>query len=155
MNLIIKISNIVTCTDSIVDGIIENGYIIIKDGLIKSIGAGTLPLCLCDSNIEIIDAKGKTVTPGLVDSHTHLIHGGSRENELPMKLAGAPYIEILKSGGGILSTVRATRELSKEQLKDKARKHLNQMLINGTTTVEAKSGYGLDFDTEVKCFRSC
>lgn len=155
MNLIIKnVSNIVTCTDSIVDGIIENGYIIIKDGLIKSIGAGTLPLCLCDSNIEIIDAKGKTVTPGLVDSHTHLIHGGSRENELPMKLAGAPYIEILKSGGGILSTVRATRELSKEQLKDKARKHLNQMLINGTTTVEAKSGYGLDFDTEVKCLEA-
>ena len=155
MNLIIKnVSNIVTCTDSIVDGIIENGYIIIKDGLIKSIGAGTLPLCLCDSNIEIIDAKGKTVTPGLVDSHTHLIHGGSRENELPMKLAGAPYIEILKSGGGILSTVRATRELSKEQLKDKARKRLNQMLINGTTTVEAKSGYGLDFDTEVKCLEA-
>lgn len=154
-NLIIKnASTIVTCMDLEGDGIIENGYIIIKDGVIKSIGAGMIPLCLCDKNIEIIDAGGKTVTPGLVDAHTHLIHGGSRENELAMKLEGIPYIEILKSGGGILSTVRATRESTKEQLKDKARKSLDQMIINGTTTVEAKSGYGLDFDTEVKCLEA-
>ncbi len=155
MGLIIKnASNIVTCTDSILDGIIENGYIIIKDGLIKSIGTGVIPDCLCDSSSVIIDAKGKTITPGLVDCHTHLIHGGSRENELPMKLSGVPYIEILKSGGGILSTVRATRKFSKEQLKDKALKSLNQMLIHGTTTVEAKSGYGLDFETEIKCLEA-
>ncbi len=155
MDLIIKnASNIVTCTDSIVDGVIENGYIIIKDGLIKSIGIGTIPSCLCDNRAEIIDAGGKTVTPGLIDSHTHLIHGGSRENELNMKLTGVPYIEILKSGGGILSTVKATRELSKEQLKDKALKSLNQMLLHGTTTVEAKSGYGLDFDAEIKCLEA-
>lgn len=154
-NLIIKnASTIVTCMDLEGDGIIENGYIIIRDGVIKSIGAGMIPLCLCDKNIEIIDAEGKTVTPGLVDAHTHLIHGGSRENELAMKLAGIPYIEILKSGGGILSTVRATRESTKEQLKDKARKSLDKMIINGTTTVEAKSGYGLDFDTEIKCLEA-
>lgn len=155
MGLIIKnASYIVTCTDSILDGVIENGYIIIRDGLIKSIGTGIIPDCLCDKNTEIIDAKGKTVTPGLIDCHTHLVHGGSRENELPMKLTGVPYIKILESGGGILSTVRATRELSKEQLKDKARKSLDQMLIHGTTTVEAKSGYGLDFDSEVKCLEA-
>lgn len=154
-DLIIKnASNIVTCIDSEGDGIIENGYIIIRDGVIKSIGAGEVPLCLRDKNIEVIDAEGKTVTPGLVDAHTHLIHGGSRENEIAMKLMGVPYIEILKSGGGILSTVRATRESSKEQLKDKARKSLDQMIINGTTTVEAKSGYGLDFDTEIKCLEA-
>lgn len=155
IDLIIKnASNIVTCIDSEDDGIIENGYIIIRDGVIKSIGAGAVPLCLCDSNIKIIDAEGKTVTPGLIDSHTHLVHGGSRENELIMKLRGASYIEILKSGGGILSTVRATRESTKEQLKKKARKSLDKMIINGTTTVEAKSGYGLDFDTEVKCLEA-
>lgn len=155
MNLIIKnASNIITCTDSISDGVIENGYIIIKDGLIKSIGIGTIPSCLCDGNTNIIDAKGQTVIPGLIDSHTHLIHGGSRENELNMKLTGVPYIDILESGGGILSTVRATRELLKEQLKDKSLKSLNRMLIHGTTTVEAKSGYGLDFDTEIKCLEA-
>ncbi len=155
MSLIIKnAANIITCTDSMVDGIIENGYIIIKDGFIKSIGSGELPTCLCESGTQIIDAEGKTVTPGLVDCHTHLVHGGSRENELPMKLAGAPYIDILKSGGGILSTVRATREQTKEQLMDKAIKSLNRMLTHGTTTVEAKSGYGLDFDAEIKCLEA-
>lgn len=155
MDLIIKnASSIVTCTDSIVDGIIENGYIIIKDGLIKSIGAGIVPSCMLHGNVKTIDAKGKTITPGLIDCHTHLIHGGSRENELPMKLSGVPYIEILNSGGGILSTVKATRELSKEQLKDKAKKSLDKMLLHGTTTVEAKSGYGLDLDTEVKCLEA-
>ena len=151
--IINNISSIITCTDSYDDEVIKNGYIIIKDGLIKGIGSGTIPDCLC-ANAKIIDAKGKTVTPGLIDPHTHLIHGGSRENELTMKLEGASYIDILESNGGILSTVRATREASKEQLKEKARKSLNQMLINGTTTVEAKSGYGLDFDTEIKCLEA-
>ena len=86
-----------------------------------------------------------------MDAHTHLVHGGSREKELSLKLKGISYLEILKQGGGILSTVECTRKATKEELKIKAGKSLDQMLLHGTTTVEAKSGYGLDFSTEVKC----
>lgn len=100
--------------------------------------------------LEYIDAEGRLVTPGLVDPHTHLVHGGSRENELADKLAGVPYLDILKKGGGILSTVRATREADFLALKQKAARILDEMLTQGTTTLEAKSGYGLDWGTEKK-----
>lgn len=99
---------------------------------------------------KIIDAKGRLVTAGLIDAHTHLIFGGWRQNELDMKLKGVPYLDILSAGGGILSTVRATRNTSKEELKKKAQVHLSVMLSHGTTTCEAKSGYGLDMETEIK-----
>jgi len=99
---------------------------------------------------EVINARGRLVTPGLVDSHTHLVFGGFRQNELAMKLAGAQYLEILAAGGGILSTVKATREAGFDELYDKAAGFLDEMLDHGTTTVEAKSGYGLDFETELK-----
>ncbi|HNX93377.1 MAG TPA: imidazolonepropionase, partial [Syntrophomonas sp.] len=102
---------------------------------------------------KIIDARGQTVTTGLVDPHTHLVHGGSREKELALKLKGATYLDILKKGGGILSTVKATRKATHDDLKAKAWSSLDQMLLHGTTTVEAKSGYGLDLDTEVKCLQ--
>lgn len=128
-------------------GIIEDGWVLIKGGRISSIGSGCPPDA---GDAVIIDGRGKTVTPGLIDPHTHIIHGGSRENELEMKLTGVPYIEILKRGGGILSTVKATRSMEKEQLKEKARKSLDEMLLHGTTTCEAKSGYGLNFEDEIK-----
>lgn len=131
--------------------ILENGWILVEEDIIKEVGSGQAPQ---DEEFIVIDAKGKTVTPGLVDPHTHLIHGGSRENELEMKLTGVPYIEILKRGGGILSSVRATRSMSKEELKLKARKSMDEMLLHGTTTCEAKSGYGLNFDDEVKCLEA-
>lgn len=153
--IIINASNIATCKDNEQGaGIIENGFVAVKEDRILEVGAGSPAKELIGDNTILIDATGKTVAPGLVDAHTHLVHGGSREKELPMKLKGVPYLEILKMGGGILSTVRNTRGASKEQLKEKARKSLNQMLINGTTTVEAKSGYGLDLDTEVKCLEA-
>lgn len=150
--IIINASNIATCKDTEQGaGIIENGYIAVKDGKILEAAAGNPDKALIGAETQIIDAAGKTVTPGLVDAHTHLVHGGSREKELPLKLKGVPYLEILKMGGGILSTVKNTREATRAQLKAKATKSLNEMLINGTTTVEAKSGYGLDFDAEIKC----
>ncbi len=130
--------------------ILKNAYIAIKDGKIVALGEGKFDEGLVGENTDIHDAKGLTVTPGLVDPHTHLVHGGSRENEFAMKISGVPYIEILKQGGGILSTVKSTKEASFEELYNKAKKSLDTMLTFGATTVEAKSGYGLDLDTEIK-----
>lgn len=100
-----------------------------------------------------LNASGKLVTPGFVDPHTHVLYGGSRENELPLKLAGVPYLEILKQGGGILSTVRATAAAGDEELKEQTKKRLQTMLSLGTTTVEVKSGYGLTPDQELRALR--
>jgi imidazolonepropionase len=97
-----------------------------------------------------LDAAGGTVTPGLIDAHTHLLFGGSREGELVLRQRGADYLEILAAGGGILSTVEATRAASSEALADHGRRWLAEMLSHGTTTVEAKSGYGLDLPTELR-----
>ena len=130
--------------------IIEDAYIAVKNGKILAIGVGDIFGNIIGPNTQIHDAQGLLVTPGLIDSHTHLVHGGSRENEFSMKLNGIPYIEILKNGGGILSTVKSTRESSKEELYQKAKKSLDRMLEFGVTTIEAKSGYGLELNTEIK-----
>ena len=131
---------------------IKNGILAIKEDKIIYVGEGEIPDNIeIDENTVFIDGRGKTVTPGLVDPHTHLIHGGSRENELAMKLNGYGYLDILEAGGGIHSTVKATREASFEELYEKAKKSLDIMLSFGVTTVEAKSGYGLDdFETEIR-----
>ena len=102
---------------------------------------------------RVINAEGRLMTPGLVDAHTHLIFGGWRQNELGQKLHGVPYLDILAQGGGILSTVRATRAAAEEQLTDKAAAVLAEMLRMGVTTCEAKSGYGLDPEQELKQLR--
>ena len=99
---------------------------------------------------EELDACGRLVTPGLVDAHTHSVFGGWRQHELTQKLAGAAYIDILKSGGGILSTVESTRAADEAELTRKTQKLLALMLAHGTTTCEAKSGYGLDLENEIK-----
>ncbi len=99
---------------------------------------------------KVIDVQGKVVMPGFIDSHTHLVFGGSREDEFEMKLQDYSYLDILKKGGGILSTVEATRKATKEQLLEKAKKYALNMIKHGTTTIEIKSGYGLNVETELK-----
>lgn len=153
-HMIIRSDHIITCSEREEDKQILDGYVLISDGRIMGTGEGDVPKALMDGAPAYVDAKGKTVTPGLIDAHTHLVHAGSREHELAMKLKGTPYLDILKAGGGIISTVKPTREASLEELKRKAGKSLDQMLLHGTTTVEAKSGYGLDFDTEIRCLKA-
>lgn len=132
-------------------GLYKDGVVAISDGKILYAGDKLPSDIEKNSDTLIIDGKGKTVTPGLVDSHTHLVHGGSRENELAMKLKGAEYLDILEAGGGIHSTVKATKEASFDELYNQAKKAMNNMISFGVTTVEAKSGYGLeDFETEKK-----
>ncbi len=131
-------------------GIIENGYIVTKNEIIIDVGSGNGYDKYLSINQIIIDAKGKTVTPGLIDSHTHVVYAGSREFELPLKLENMKYIDILNAGGGILNTVENTRKASMEELELETKARLDLMLSHGTTTIESKSGYGLDFDTEIK-----
>ena len=112
----------------------------------RLIEAGGYPL----ESFARLDAAGGLVTPGLIDAHTHLVFAGTREGEWQMRARGAGYLEILAAGGGILSTVAATREASEKDLLAGARARLDEMLANGTTTAEAKSGYGLDTQTELR-----
>lgn len=129
-------------------GIIKNGSVAIKNGMIFDVGKNL------KYNAEtVIDAKGKTVMPGFVDPHTHLVFSGSREFELDWKLKGLSYLDIKKKGGGISYTVEKTRKASTAKLFDEARLRLDRMLSYGTTTCEAKSGYGLDTKTEIKMLK--
>ncbi|MCK4613389.1 MAG: amidohydrolase family protein, partial [Thermoplasmata archaeon] len=130
-------------------GILENGDVAVANGRITAVGKG-LPL---RGGYEI-DARGKVVMPGFVDPHTHLVFAGSREHELEMKIEGMSYLDILKAGGGILSTVRKTREATLKEIVAESGYRLDTMLEFGTTTAEAKSGYGLDLDTELKLLRA-
>lgn len=128
---------------------IHKAFIAVKDGLILDFGDGDYSQYLDDFTF-LYDAQNHLVLPGLIDSHTHLVHAGSREHELSMKNAGVPYLEMLAKGGGILSTVNSTRDSSFINLYTKAYKSLDEMLLRGVTTIEAKSGYGLNLETEMK-----
>jgi len=129
---------------------LTNAAIGVKDGLIAYVGeASNAPEAR-----ETIDAGGRLVTPGLVDAHTHLVFGGWRHNELDLKLKGASYLDILAAGGGILSSVRSTRAASEDELVERGIAFTKEMLAHGVTTAEAKSGYGLDTETELKQLRA-
>ncbi|MCG3402453.1 imidazolonepropionase [Staphylococcus massiliensis] len=126
--------------------IVENGTVVVKDGKIVYAGPHTEEY----EAEETIDATGKVVSPSLIDAHTHLIHGGSREHEMSLKRQGASYLEILEQGGGILSTVESTRKASEDELFEKAEHDLLTMIHHGVLAVESKSGYGLDKENELK-----
>ncbi len=130
--------------------VIEDAFIVIEDGKIIALGKNEDYQLWINESSMVIDYSGTIALPGFVDSHTHLVFGGSRENEFGKKLNGVSYLDILAAGGGILSTVRATRLASEDELVMKAKKALDDMLLLGTTTVEAKSGYGLDLENEIK-----
>ncbi len=133
-------------------GIIRQGALAARRGKIVWVGptADLLGAVRPMAFSKLIDAYGKTVMPGLVDPHTHLVFAGSRENEFAQRIQGRTYLDIAAAGGGINATVVATRKASKRELKTAARKAINRMLTLGTTTVDAKSGYGLDSETELK-----
>ncbi len=134
--------------------IVENGTIVIEDGVITRVGKTDEVLkTVNEEGFQVIDARGKAVLPGFVDSHTHFVFGGNRAEEYSWRLKGVDYMEIMKKGGGILSTVKATRNETEEVLYEKAYERLTSMMSFGVTTVEGKSGYGLDTETELKQLR--
>lgn len=159
-NMIIKnISELVTCSgfkakfgkEMSQIGLIRDGAVVVEDGIIKAVGITSEILKEYDeAAYQVIDAEGKTLLPGFVDSHTHFIFGGYRAEEFSWRLRGDSYMSIMERGGGIVNTVKSTREASKEELISLGKNRLDSMLEFGVTTVEGKSGYGLDLDTELK-----
>lgn len=159
-NLIIKnASELVTCSGFKAKSgaemrdlhIIPNGSVVIRDGIITAVGPTEEILKQTDpADFDVLEASGRAVLPGFVDSHTHFVFGGYRAEEFSWRLQGQSYMEIMQQGGGIASTVRATRAASKEELFRSGLRRLDSMLFFGVTTVEGKSGYGLDLETEIK-----
>ncbi|HTU10876.1 MAG TPA: imidazolonepropionase [Allosphingosinicella sp.] len=133
-------------------GAIENGAVGIQDGRIVRVGRRTELAGFQAKSVEAL--HGAWVTPGLVDCHTHLVFGGNRAGEFEQRLEGASYEEISRAGGGIASTVKATRAATLDELVETARPRLQALMRGGVTTVEIKSGYGLDIDTELKMLRA-
>lgn len=131
---------------------LHDAAILIEDGIIKAITQGGI-LPEGWENAEVIDAGGALVTPGLIDCHTHMVFGGYRQGEIPLKLRGASYLDILRAGGGILDTVGKTRAATEDELYEKTKAFLDEMLTLGVTTAESKSGYGLDLENEIKQLR--
>ena len=131
-------------------GLIPQGEVLVSEGKIAAVG----PKVEAPADAEIIEAQGRVLMPGFVDCHTHACWAGDRLDEWEQKLRGVPYLEILKNGGGIHATVRAVREATKKQLAAHLKNRLDAMLRSGTTTVEIKSGYGLEIEAELKMLRA-
>ncbi len=130
--------------------VIEGGAVGVRGGAICYVGSARH----APDAVEVIDCAGRWITPGLIDCHTHLVHGGDRAAEFGMRLSGASYEEIARAGGGIVSTMRATRAASEDELVASALPRLDALMAEGVTTVEVKSGYGLDFQNEMKMLRA-
>jgi len=135
-------------------GIVKNGAVLIRDGMIAAVGSRADIESLPEARTaEKLDVGGRVVLPGFVDSHTHLIHAASRAEEYELKIAGASYEEIARKGGGILNSVKKLRAATAEALKKRSHRALQEFAAHGTTTLEAKSGYGLDLASELKILR--
>ncbi|MEK4536077.1 imidazolonepropionase [Peribacillus sp. FSL K6-1552] len=137
-------------------GLIEDGSLWMENGLIQAVGTTKeIEELFADrlQEAEVFDASGHLVTPGLVDPHTHVVYGGSRASEFEMRLEGATYMDIMNAGGGIHATTRMTREASEEELMEQTIRRLDSFLAHGVTTVEGKSGYGMNLETELKQLR--
>ncbi len=148
---LLKNARIATMVETADDyGMIEDGAILIENKEISWVG----PAQAAPSGDTTVDCDGVLMTPGLIDCHTHLVYGGNRAREFEMRLNGVSYEEIARSGGGILSTVNATRDASENDLVTSALPRLDALLCEGVTTVEIKSGYGLDVDTECRMLRA-
>jgi len=132
-------------------GLREHGAVLVEAGKIAWLGAMQDQPAVSDA--EVIDCAGRLLTPGLIDCHSHLVYGGDRADEFEMRLEGVSYAEIAQRGGGIISTVNATRAASEAELFAQALPRLNSLLAEGVTTIEIKSGYGLDSDNEIKMLR--
>jgi len=130
--------------------IIEDGAVAVQGERIALVGRTSDVLTQAGDGARLIDASGKVVLPGFVDPHTHVVFAGDRASEFEMRLQGASYMEVLAAGGGIMNTVRASRAASLDDLVNQSRARLDRMLAHGTTTVEVKTGYGLDTETELK-----
>ena len=133
-------------------GVIENGRVVIDGGRIVAVGEASE--IAIPGGAEVIDCEGRWVTPGLIDCHTHLVHAGNRANEFEMRLAGATYEEVARAGGGIVSSVKALRAASEDDLVAQSLPRLDTMIAEGVTTIEIKSGYGLDLDNETKSLKA-
>ena len=134
-------------------GVLESVAIGVSGGIIEWIHPES-NLGILDSSAQLIDGENRWLTPGLIDCHTHLVYGGNRAMEWEQRLGGTPYEEIAKQGGGILSSVSSTRDTSESQLAQSAEKRLRHLVSEGVTTIEIKSGYGLDVETELKMLRA-
>lgn len=136
-------------------GLVEDGALLIRDGLVAAVGArGDVVKGGGGAGVAEEDLGGRLVTPAPIDCHTHLIHGGDRAREFEMRLEGASYEEVARAGGGIISTVRATRGASEDELVASALPRLDALIAEGVTTIEIKSGYGLDHETELRSLRA-
>src|ERR1044071_9742919 len=134
-------------------GIIANGGMFVRDGLIEHVGSRNEIETLIDSETEVVDALGRVVLPGFVDAHTHPVFGGTRVDEFEERSKGATYEEIAARGGGIQSTVNATRATPEDVLLHETWTYTDWFLESGTTTIEAKSGYGLSIEDELTLLR--
>ncbi len=134
-------------------GTLKNSAIGIANGKIVWIGNNEIAEKYHNANTQITNIQGKWITAGLIDCHTHLVYAGNRSNEFEARLNGASYTDIAQSGGGILSTVKATREADDEELYRQSEKRLKALISEGVTSIEIKSGYGLDFDSEEKMLK--